>query len=163
MITAVGTGIREEFDAQKLRYHKLIIMADADVDGAHICTLIMTFFFRYLRTLMEDGYLYIAKPPLYQIKEGKKTIYLYTDDELDEYRAEHDGRFSMKRFKGLGEMNPRELWSTTMSPEQRILKKVEIRDALEADEVFSTLMGSNVALRRDFIWENSDKITTLDI
>ena len=163
MITAVGTGIREEFDLQKLRYHKLIIMADADVDGAHICTLIMTFFFRYLKMLIEHGYLYIAKPPLYQIKEGRKTIYLYSDDELDEYRAEHDGRFSMKRFKGLGEMNPRELWNTTMSPEGRILKKVEIRDALEADEIFSTLMGNDVALRRDFIWENSDKITTLDI
>ncbi len=163
MITAVGTGIRDEFTIERLRYHKLIIMADADVDGAHICTLIMTFFFRYLRALIEHGYLYIAKPPLYQIKEGKKLIYLYTDDELDEYRAQHDGRFSMKRFKGLGEMNPRELWSTTMNPEQRILKKVDIRDALEADEIFSTLMGTNVALRRDFIWENSDKITTLDI
>jgi len=163
MITAVGTGIRDEFMLDRLRYHKLIIMADADIDGAHICTLIMTFFFRYLKALIEHGYLYIAKPPLYQIKDGKKTIYLYTDEELDEYRAEHDGRFSMKRFKGLGEMNPRELWSTTMDPEQRILKKVEIRDALEADEIFSTLMGTNVALRRDFIWENSDKITTLDI
>ncbi|MEA3238415.1 MAG: DNA topoisomerase (ATP-hydrolyzing) subunit B [Candidatus Bipolaricaulota bacterium] len=163
MITAVGTGIRDEFILDRLRYHKLIIMADADIDGAHICTLIMTFFFRYLRALIEHGYLYIAKPPLYQIKEGKKTIHLYTDEELDEYRAQHDGRFSMKRFKGLGEMNPRELWSTTMNPGQRILKKVEIRDALEADEIFSTLMGSDVALRRDFIWENSDKITTLDI
>ena len=163
MITAVGTGIRDEFALERLRYHKLIIMADADVDGAHICTLIMTFFFRYLRALIEHGYLYIAKPPLYQIKEGKKTIYLYTDEELEEYRADHDGHFSMKRFKGLGEMNPRELWSTTMDPERRILKKVEIRDALEADEIFSTLMGTNVALRRDFIWENSDKITTLDI
>ena len=163
MITAVGTGIRDEFMLDRLRYHKLIIMADADIDGAHICTLIMTFFFRYLKALIEHGYLYIAKPPLYQIKDGKNTIYLYTDEELDEYRAEHDGRFSMKRFKGLGEMNPRELWSTTMDPEQRILKKVEIRDALEADEIFSTLMGTNVALRRDFIWENSDKITTLDI
>jgi len=163
MITAVGTGIRDEFVLDRLRYHKLIIMADADIDGAHICTLIMTFFFRYLRTLIEHGYLYIAQPPLYQIKEGKKTTYLYTDEELDQYRAQHDGRFSMKRFKGLGEMNPRELWSTTMNPEQRILKKVEIRDALEADQIFSTLMGSDVALRRDFIWENSDKITTLDI
>ncbi len=163
MITAVGTGIREEFDAQRLRYHKLIIMADADVDGAHICTLILTFFFRYLNKLVEEGYVYIAKPPLYQIKNGKKITYLHTDDELEAYREEHGGGFGLKRFKGLGEMNPRELWETTMDPENRILKRIEIRDALEADEIFSTLMGNDVALRRDFIWENSDKITALDI
>lgn len=163
IITAVGTGIREEFTPEKLRYHKLIIMADADVDGAHICTLLLTFFYRYLRTLIENGYVYIAKPPLYQVKEGKKTLYMYTDEELERFRAENDGHFSLKRFKGLGEMNPKELWETTMNPERRILKKVEIRDALEADEIFSTLMGNDVARRRDFIWENSDKITTLDI
>jgi DNA gyrase subunit B len=163
MITAVGTGIREDFDAERLRYHKLIIMADADVDGAHICTLILTFFFRYLHKLVEEGYVYIAKPPLYQIKSGKKTTYVHTDDELEAYREEHGGNFGMKRFKGLGEMNPRELWETTMNPENRILKRIEIRDALEADEIFSTLMGNDVALRRDFIWENSDKITALDI
>jgi len=163
MITAVGTGIREDFSLERLRYHKLIIMADADVDGAHICTLIMTFFFRYLRTLIEHGYVYIAKPPLYQVKTGKKTTYFYTDEELEEFRASHNGGFSLKRFKGLGEMNPRELWETTMNPENRTLKQIEIRDALEADEVFSTLMGNDVALRRNFIWENSDKITSLDI
>lgn len=163
MITAVGTGIREDFALERLRYHKLIIMADADVDGAHICTLIMTFFFRYLRALIEHGYVYIAKPPLYQVKTGKKTTYFYTDEELEEFRASHNGGFSLKRFKGLGEMNPRELWETTMNPENRTLKQIEIRDALEADEVFSTLMGNDVALRRNFIWENSDKITSLDI
>jgi DNA gyrase subunit B len=163
IITAVGTGIRDEFALEKLRYHKLIIMADADVDGAHICTLILTFFFRYLRALIEHGYVYIAKPPLYQVKAGKKILYLYTDEELEGFRAQHNGSFSLKRFKGLGEMNPRELWETTMNPENRILKQVEIRDALEADEIFSTLMGNDVSLRRDFIWENSDKITTLDI
>ncbi len=163
MITAVGTGIREEFDVDRLRYHKLIIMADADVDGAHICTLILTFFFRYLHKLVEDGFVYIAKPPLYQVKSGKKTDYFHTDEELNTYRKEHPGGFSLKRFKGLGEMNPQELWETTMNPENRILKRIEIRDALEADEIFSTLMGSDVALRRDFIWENSDKITALDI
>jgi len=163
MITAVGTGIREEFDVSRLRYHKLIVMADADVDGAHICTLILTFFFRYLHKLVEDGYVYIAKPPLYQIKNGRKTHYLHTDEELEAYRKEHGGGFSLKRFKGLGEMNPQELWETTMNPENRILKRIEIRDALEADEIFSTLMGNDVALRRDFIWENSDKITALDI
>jgi DNA gyrase subunit B len=163
IITAVGTGIRDEFDLQKLRYHKLIIMADADIDGAHIRTLIMTFFFRYLRALIEHGYLYIAKPPLYQVTQGKKSVYLYSDNELEGYRAQNDSNFSLKRFKGLGEMNPQELWTTTMSPEHRILKKVEVRDALEADEVFSTLMGSDVSMRRDFISENSDKITSLDI
>ncbi len=163
IITALGTGIREDFSAEKLRYHKLIIMADADVDGAHICTLLLTFFYRYLRTLIEKGHVYIAKPPLYQIKEGKKTAYLYTDEELSHFRKDHNGNFSLKRFKGLGEMNPKELWETTMNPENRVLKQIEIRDALEADEVFSTLMGSDVAQRRDFIWENSDKITALDI
>jgi len=163
MITAIGTGIREEFDADRLRYHKLIIMADADVDGAHICTLILTFLFRFLPRLIENGYIYIAKPPLYQIRKGRETLYLHTDEELSAYRRAHNGGFSVKRFKGLGEMNPHELWETTMNPENRILKRVEIRDALEADEIFSTLMGNDVALRRDFIWENSDKITTLDI
>jgi DNA gyrase subunit B len=163
MITAIGTGIREEFSLDRLRYHKLIIMADADVDGAHICTLILTFLFRYLPKLVEEGYIYIAKPPLYQIKHGKTVVYLHSDDELDRYREEHSGNLTVKRFKGLGEMNPKELWDTTMNPEDRILKRIEIRDALEADEIFSTLMGSDVAQRRDFIWENSDKITTLDI
>jgi len=163
MITATGTGIREDFSIDRLRYHKMIIMADADVDGAHICTLILTFFFRFLPHLIEAGHLYIAKPPLYQIKNGKKTTYLHSDEQLDAYRAEHSGNYSVKRFKGLGEMNPKELWETTMDPERRILKQIEVRDALEADEIFSTLMGSDVALRRDFIWENSDKITTLDI
>jgi len=163
MITAVGTGIREEFSLDRLRYHKLIIMADADVDGAHICTLILTFFFRYLTKLVEEGYVYIAKPPLYQIKHGKRVVYLHSDDELERYREENSGNLAVKRFKGLGEMNPKELWDTTMNPEDRILKKIEIRDPLEADEIFSTLMGSDVAQRRDFIWENSDKITTLDI
>ncbi len=163
MITAIGTGIRDEFSLDKLRYHKLIVMADADVDGAHIRTLILTFFFRFMRALVEHGYVYIAKPPLYQVKAGRETTYLFTDEELDAFRTGHDGNLAIKRFKGLGEMNPRELWETTMNPQERILKKVEIRDALEADEIFSTLMGSDVALRRDFIWENSDKITALDI
>ena len=163
MITATGTGIREDFALDRLRYHKLIIMADADVDGAHICTLILTFFYRFLPRVIEEGHLYIAKPPLYQVKSGKKTTYMHTDEELTAYREEHSGNYSVKRFKGLGEMNPGELWETTMDPERRILKKIEIRDALEADEIFSTLMGTDVALRRDFIWENSDKITTLDI
>ena len=163
MITAIGTGIRDQFTLDRLRYHRIIIMADADVDGAHICTLILTFFYRFLPTLIRKGYIYIAKPPLYQVKAGRKTDYLHSDDELDRYREEHAGNLTIKRFKGLGEMNPKELWETTMNPENRILKKVEIRDELEADGVFSTLMGPDVALRRDFIWENSHKITALDI
>ncbi len=163
MITAIGTGIREEFNLDRLRYHKLIIMADADVDGAHICTLILTFLYRYLPQLIDHGYVYIAKPPLYQIKSGKKVEYFHTDEELEAYRANGSGNYSIKRFKGLGEMNPRELWETTMNPESRILKLVEVRDDLEADEIFSTLMGTDVAQRRDFISENSDKTTALDI
>jgi DNA gyrase subunit B len=163
MITAIGTGIRDEFALDRLRYSKLIIMSDADVDGAHISTLILTFFYRYLQRLITEGHVYIAKPPLYQVKSGKKVVYLHTDDELDRYRAENEGNYAVKRFKGLGEMNPQELWETTMDPERRILKLIEIRDVLEADDVFSTLMGTDVALRRDFIWENSDKITSLDI
>ncbi len=163
LITAIGTGIREDFTVDRLRYNKLIIMADADVDGAHICTLILTFFYRYLPKLIEGGHIFIAKPPLYQIKNGKKTEYLHTDEELEDYRANSSGNYAVKRFKGLGEMNPRELWETTMDPEKRILKLIEVRDDLEADEIFSTLMGSDVAQRRDFISENSDKITTLDI
>ena len=163
MITAIGTGIREDFTLDRLRYNKLIIMSDADVDGAHISTLILTFFYRYLPKLIVEGHVYIAKPPLYQIKLGKKIDYLYTDEELERYREENTGNYSVKRFKGLGEMNPRELWDTTMDPDKRILKLIEIRDDLEANEIFSTLMGTDVALRRDFIWENSDKITTLDI
>jgi DNA gyrase subunit B len=163
IITALGTGIREGFNADKLRYHKLIIMADADIDGAHICTLLLTFFYRYFRPLIEAGYVYIAKPPLYQVKKGKRKIYLYTESEMERFRAENNGNLSVKRFKGLGEMNPDELWQTTMNPDNRTLKKVEIREALEADEIFSTLMGNDIAARRDFIRENSDKITSLDI
>jgi len=163
MITAIGTGIRDEFALDRLRYDRLIIMADADVDGAHICTLILTFLFRFLPKLIEQGHVYIAKPPLYQLKSGKATHYMHTDEQLAAFRTENAGNYSVKRFKGLGEMNPVELWDTTMNPDNRILKKVEIRDELEADEIFSTLMGDDVALRRDFIWENSGKITTLDI
>lgn len=163
VITALGTGIREGFDIAKLRYHKAIIMTDADIDGAHIRTLLLTFFFRNFRPLIEKGYIYIAKPPLYQVKRGKGQRYFYDDEELQHFREEHDGKFELKRFKGLGEMNPEELWETTMNPEKRILKQVTINDALEADELFTLLMGSEVGPRRDFIKENADKITNLDI
>ncbi|MCI2424872.1 DNA topoisomerase (ATP-hydrolyzing) subunit B [Candidatus Acetothermia bacterium] len=163
IVTALGTGINDQFDMEKLRYYKAIIMSDADIDGAHIRTLLLTFFFRYLRGLIEKGHLYIANPPLYQLTQGKKEFYLYSEEELERFRAENNGTFSTKRFKGLGEMNPAELWQTTMDPQNRILKRVTIRDALAADEIFSTLMGSNVELRRDFIKENCEKITNLDI
>jgi DNA gyrase subunit B len=163
IITALGTGIREEFDLGKLRYHKIILMADADVDGAHIRTLLLTFFFRYLRPLIEHGHIYIAQAPLYLVQKGKKRIYLYSDEELERLRAEGDGKLTVRRFKGLGEMNPEELWETTMNPKTRILKQVTIRDALEADEIFTTLMGQDVGARRDFIRENAHRVAVLDI
>jgi len=163
VITALGTGIREGFDISKLRYHKIILMCDADIDGAHIRTLLLTFFFRNFRPLIEKGYIYIAKPPLYQVKRGKEILYFYDEAELERFREENDGKFEVKRFKGLGEMNPGELWETTMNPEKRVLKRVTINDALEADELFTLLMGSEVGPRRDFIKENADKITNLDI
>ena len=163
IITALGTGIREEFDIERLRYHKVVLMADADVDGAHIRTLLLTFLFRNLRQLIDKGHVFIAKPPLYQVKQGKKIQYFYSDEELAAFRAKNDGNFEVKRYKGLGEMNPEELWETTMNPEKRILKQVTISDALEAEELFTILMGSEVAPRRDFIMENADMITNLDI
>jgi len=163
IITALGTGIREEFDISKLRYHKIIIMADADVDGAHIRTLLLTFFFRNLRPLIENGHLYIAKAPLYLVQKGTTRKYLYSEEELRDFLAQNDGQWTVRRFKGLGEMNPEELWETTMNPETRILRKVTIRDALEADEIFTTLMGHDVARRRDFIRENAHRVLSLDI
>ncbi len=163
IITALGTGIREEFDISKLRYHKIILLTDADIDGAHIRTLLLTFFFRNLRPLIEHGHVYIAQPPLYSVQVGKERFYLYSDDELERFRRGADGRYTVRRFKGLGEMNPRELWETTMNPETRVLKKVTIRDALEADEIFSTLMGPDVSLRRAFIQENAHRVAVLDI
>ncbi len=164
LITAVGTGIREGFDIERLRYHKIILMCDADIDGAHIRTLLLTFLFRNLKQLIEQGYIYIAKPPLYQVKKGRQAHYLYSDEELNTMRGNSkDGGWEVKRYKGLGEMNPAELWETTMNPEKRILKQVTINDALEAEELFKVLMGSEVGPRRDFILENSDMTTNLDI
>lgn len=165
LITALGTGIREEFDIERLRYHKIILMCDADIDGAHIRTLLLTFLFRNVRELIERGHVYIAKPPLYQVKKGRQIFYLYSEEELNALRGQDgkDGHFEVKRYKGLGEMNPEELWETTMNPEKRILKQVTISDALQAEELFRVLMGSEVGPRRDFILENSDMITNLDI
>ena len=163
IITALGTGIRDQLNLDELRYHKVIIMADADVDGSHIRTLLLTFFFRNLRPLIERGHMYIAKAPLYLSQRGQTRVYLYSDEELQAHQAEQDGKYTVRRFKGLGEMNPGELWETTMNPEARTLRQVTVRDALEADEVFTTLMGTDVARRRDFIRENAHRVVALDI
>ena len=164
MITAFGTGIGEEFDIKKLRYGKIIIMTDADVDGAHIRTLLLTFFYRYMPDLIYNGNIYIAQPPLYKIAKGKQEHYVYSDEELDTL-LEEIGRtgYSIQRYKGLGEMNPEQLWDTTMDPETRILLRVKIEDALEADEIFTTLMGEKVEPRREFIQENSKFVQNLDV
>lgn len=164
LITALGTGFGENFTVEKLRYHKVIIMADADVDGAHIATLILTLFFRHFRDLILKGHIYIAMPPLYKIKQGKKETYLYNDLELEEFRKENpELKFDIQRYKGLGEMNPEQLWDTTLDPENRYLKKITIDDAIEADQAFSMLMGDKVEPRKNFIVENAQFATDLDI
>ncbi|WP_281192602.1 DNA topoisomerase (ATP-hydrolyzing) subunit B [Erysipelothrix rhusiopathiae] len=156
MITAFGTGVSDEMDIEKLRYHKIIIMTDADVDGAHIRTLLLTFFYRFLRPLIENGFVYIAQPPLYKISRGNKIAYAYEEEELDELKVEFGDRFNVQRYKGLGEMNPEQLWDTTMDPETRTLIQVTIDDAMEADVIFETLMGDEVAPRREFIQANAE-------
>lgn len=165
IITALGTGIGEEFDIEKARYHKIIIMTDADVDGAHIRTLLLTFFYRFMRGVVEAGYIYIAQPPLYKIERGKVIRYAYNDAERDEILAEfgEGARANIQRYKGLGEMNPEQLWETTMDPESRTLLQVSIADAIEADQTFETLMGDNVEPRREFIQENAKYIRYLDV
>ncbi|GFN37108.1 DNA topoisomerase (ATP-hydrolyzing) subunit B [Tepidimicrobium xylanilyticum] len=164
MIAAFGTGIGNEFDVEKLRYGKIIIMTDADVDGSHIRTLLLTFFYRYMRKLLENGNIYIAQPPLYKVTKGKTEHYVYSDKELDEL-LEKIGRsnYTIQRYKGLGEMNPEQLWETTMDPEKRILLKVSIEDAMAADEIFTTLMGDRVRPRREFIRKNAKMVKNLDI
>ena len=164
VVLALGTGIGDEFDLSKLRYHKIVIMADADVDGAHICTLLLTFFFRYMRPLIEDGHVYIAQPPLYRISKGKDNHrYAYTDQERDEILASIEGKTTIQRYKGLGEMDPEQLWETTMNPETRTMLRVELSDAQEADETFSILMGDQVEPRREFIEQNAKYVQNLDI
>lgn len=164
MITAFGTGIGEDFDIEKLRYGKIILMTDADVDGAHIRTLLLTFFFRYMKELIDNGHIYIAQPPLYKVAKARKEYYVYSDKELDDLLDEI-GRtnYTIQRYKGLGEMNPEQLWETTMNPETRTLLKVTLEDAVSADEVFSTLMGDRVQPRREFIQENARFVKNLDI
>lgn len=166
MITAFGTGIGNEFNIDNLRYNKIIIMTDADVDGAHIMTLLLTFFFRYMRPLIEQGHVYVAKPPLYGIKKGVKVLrYCYSDEELQTALNElgRDKNYKIARYKGLGEMNPDQLWETTMDPDNRILLKVDIEDVIEADETFSMLMGSEVEPRREFIQENAIYVEQIDV
>lgn len=165
MVTALGSGIGEEFDIAKARYHKIVIMTDADVDGAHIRTLLLTFFYRFMRPLIEHGYVYIAQPPLYKLEQGKKKYYVYDDEALDVLRSTlpETPKISMARYKGLGEMNADQLWETTMDPEQRNLLQVQLDDAIEADQVFEMLMGDVVEHRRNFIEENARYVENLDV
>ncbi|MDG6229139.1 MAG: DNA topoisomerase (ATP-hydrolyzing) subunit B [Candidatus Thermoplasmatota archaeon] len=164
LITAIGTGIGEEFDISKARYHKIIIMTDADVDGEHIRTLLLTFFFRYMRPLIEEGYLYIAQPPLYKLSKGRQIVYAYTDRErLEKVKELGESGVGMQRYKGLGEMNPDQLWDTTMDPDNRMTLKVTVDDAVEADELFTILMGEKVEPRREFIEAHAKEVTNLDI
>ena len=163
MITAFGAGVGEEVDVTKLRYHKIVIMTDGDVDGAHIRTLLLTFLYRYLRPVVEGGFVYIAQPPLYKIQKGQQVRYAYSDDELNKAKGEMGDRLNIQRYKGLGEMNPEQLWETTMDPEVRTLIQVTIEDAMDADAVFSMLMGDEVEPRRNFIQENAHFVKNLDI
>ena len=163
VVTALGTGIGDDFDISKLRYHKIVIMADADVDGAHIRTLLLTFFFRYMKPLVEGGYIYLAQPPLFKVSKGKKSVYAFSDEERDREIAEMGGQCDVQRYKGLGVMDPEQLWETTMDPEFRTMLRVTVEDAQQADETFSILMGDNVEPRREFIEKNAKYVKNLDI
>ena len=166
MVTAFGAGIGDDFDEEKLRYNRIIIMTDADVDGAHIRTLLLTFFFRYMRGLLDGGHVYIAQPPLYQVKKNKKEYYAYSDSELEKLLSEIGGKdnsTNIQRYKGLGEMNANQLWDTTMDPEKRVLLKATVEDAIAADEIFTILMGDKVEPRREFIQKNAKKVSNLDV
>ncbi|HPG43265.1 MAG TPA: DNA topoisomerase (ATP-hydrolyzing) subunit B, partial [Acholeplasmataceae bacterium] len=162
LIQALGTGIGEEFDAEKARYHKVVIMTDADIDGAHIRTLLLTFFFRFMKPLIDLGYVFIAQPPLYKVQSGKRVEYVYSDDQLQKLLDEMGGRPQIQRYKGLGEMNPEQLWETTMDPENRTLLQVSLKDAMDADQVFSMLMGEEVEPRKQFIQENAIYANNID-
>ena len=155
MITAFGCGIQDEVDLDKLRYHKIVIMTDADVDGSHICTLMLTFLYRFMKPVIENGYVYIAQPPLYKIQKGKKIAYAYKEEEMPALREEFKDGYKIQRYKGLGEMDAEQLWETTMDPKNRVLKRVTIDDAMEADNVFNMLMGEDVEPRREFITKNA--------
>ena len=168
MITAIGAGVREEFKLEDVRYHKIILMTDADVDGAHIRTLLLTFFFRQMPELIDAGYVFIAQPPLYRVAKGKDEFYAYSDSERDEYAKRlggGDGKagIMIQRYKGLGEMNPEQLWNTTMDPEKRTVLRVTLDDAVEASNLFEQLMGDEVEPRRVFIENNAHYVTNLDV
>ena len=163
MIAALGTGIGEDFAIEKLRYHKLVIMTDADVDGAHIRTLLLTFFYRQMRELIEGGHIYVAQPPLYLLTKGKRREYVYSDQECEAMTAEMGDKVEIQRYKGLGEMNAEQLWDTTMDPEHRVMKQVKLEDAVEADRIFSVLMGDEVKPRREFIIKYAREVKNLDI
>ena len=163
LISAIGTGVKEDFDISKLRYGKIIIMTDADVDGAHIRTLLLTFFYRYMKDLILNGHVYIAQPPLYRIQKGTNVRYVYSDDEKDKVLKEIGENSIVQRFKGLGEMNPQQLWETTMNPETRRLLKIDIETASEADRLFTLLMGDQVEPRREFILKHAKEVMNLDI
>jgi DNA gyrase subunit B len=163
MITAFGCGISEDFDESKLRYDRIICMTDADVDGSHIRILMLTFFYRFMRPLLEKGHVYAAHPPLYKVTKNKVDKYIYSDKELDEYLESIGRKAEIQRYKGLGEMNPEQLWETTMNPETRTLIRMTLEDAMAADEIFSVLMGERPEMRRSFIEQNAKLVTDLDI
>ena len=163
VVTALGTGIGEEFNIEKLRYHKIVIMADADVDGQHIRTLLLTFFFRYMKDLITEGYIYIAQPPLFKVSKGKRHEYAFSDEQRDAFIEEMGANCDIQRYKGLGEMDPEQLWETTMDPATRTMLRVTLEDAMEADETFSILMGDKVEPRREFIEKNAKYVQNLDI
>ncbi len=163
VVTALGTGIGEEFNIDKLRYHKIVIMADADVDGQHIRTLLLTFFFRYMKDLITEGYIYIAQPPLFKVSKGKRHEYAFSDEQRDAFIEEMGSNCDIQRYKGLGEMDPEQLWETTMDPATRTMLRVTLEDAMEADETFSILMGDKVEPRREFIEKNAKYVENLDI
>jgi DNA gyrase subunit B len=166
IIASLGTGIGEDFNVSKLRYHKVVIMADADVDGSHIRTLLLTFFYRYMTELIEKGHVYLAMPPLYRVVYDKEAHYAYSDEEKDQLLSETNkdsAKISVQRYKGLGEMNPEQLWETTMDPERRLIKRITMEDAILAEEMFVTLMGEQVEPRRLFIEENALAVSNLDV
>jgi DNA gyrase subunit B len=165
IISAVGAGIsKDDFDVDKARYNKIVIMTDADVDGSHIRTLLLTFFYRFMSPLIDAGFIYIAQPPLYKVKTQRQEEYLYAEEALDSFIKKHkDDKYDVQRYKGLGEMNPEQLWITTMSPDKRVLKLVTLEDAAETDRLFSLLMGEEVEPRRQFIESNAKYVENLDI
>ena len=163
LLTALGTGIGDQFDPTKLRYHRVVIMTDADVDGSHIRTLLLTFFFRHLEQLILDGNVYIAQPPLYRVRSGKQESWAYNDEELEAALKKLGEKAEIQRYKGLGEMNPEQLWETTMNPANRTMLQVQVDDAMDADEVFDTLMGDAVPPRKKFIQTHAKNVKNLDV